>query len=503
MPTGNELKALLQLFPAANRPVLKKKFSSTDHLTHDSRQVKPGSVFIAVRGERTDGHKFISKIRDKAGVIIVNQNYKIPPGGKAFFIKVSNTSSFMQKLAPAFYGFPARNLKVCGITGTNGKTSVSYMLARAYRAAGFNPGIIGTIAVHYNGRSFPAVNTTPDICFLQQILYQMHKAGVDAVIMEVSSHALVLNRVQGIDFDSIIFTNLTPEHLDFHENMENYLNAKLTAFTLLQQSSKKKKQAAYWLQMTMAERVRSYLQKLSLKSVTFGYRTVRNPPDFNTAINRQVAHGQKLSFYHHNKKIFQGRINHVGSYNALNVTAALCDVYRFLSDPGKQINAVIQNINQAVIPGRLEPVPNNKKVQIIVDYAHSPDALYNALKVLKETATRRLICVFGCGGDRDKKKRPLMGKIAGQLADYTFLTSDNPRNEKPQAIIDDIIPGMAEVTDSYEVIPERAQAIARAVSSLKAGDILLIAGKGHEDYQIIGSRKIHFDDREIVSQCLS
>jgi UDP-N-acetylmuramoyl-L-alanyl-D-glutamate--2,6-diaminopimelate ligase len=477
-------------------------FWQSTHLTTDSRTIDAGSVFIAIKGSISDGHTFVEEVLEKCSAIFVqapfsHSSYKV--------IVVPDTLALSRKIASIFYQHPSRQMKIIGVTGTNGKTTSTYLLEALYQGYENNSvGLIGTIERRYQGRIFPSQNTTPDAVVLQSYLREMLDVKVSTVAMEVSSHALVEDRVMDLALDSAIFTNITPDHLDFHGDMQSYLEAKLKIFSLVEASCKVKKKVMWWRDSLFATEIEERLKTFkSIFSYTYG---LSKEADFYFDAKTLSAEGSSGDFYFRDQFLTHGSISLAGEFNILNVLACIGEWLDF-SLPhealSRQLILGLSLIKNTHVPGRLERIETPFGASIYVDYAHTPDALENTLRTLKNIPHHQLLCLFGCGGDRDKTKRPLMGKIAGTLADYSFVTSDNPRTEDPTSILMEIEVGIKLTSGEYKVELDRSKAIVSAVAKLQKGDLLLVAGKGHEDYQIIGKTKHHFDDREKVREALA
>jgi UDP-N-acetylmuramoyl-L-alanyl-D-glutamate--2,6-diaminopimelate ligase len=487
-------------------PGLAEALGRARRLDVDSRKVGPESGFIAIRGANHDGHAFLDAVAKTAAFVVVEKSYRnaapFPPALPV--LRVDDTLEFSRDFASVFHGHPSRDLRILGITGTNGKTTSTFLLEALSRAEGRKPGVIGTIEVRYGGQAHPAANTTPDAVELQAILSDMRMAGVDTVCMEISSHALHQGRVRDLQLDSLIITNLTPDHLDYHATMEAYLEAKLLGFDLLHESEKVAKRACVWAGIDRREVLMGRLQGRNFETRVFGI----DPQGFtglSFRVGEQSFRGSAGTLLWRGEPIWEGTLNLVGDFNILNTLGCLAS-WLHTGNPLKQLREQaalgMDAINRVQIPGRLEPIPSPKGGMVFVDYAHTPDALENILQTLGRLPHKRLLCVFGCGGDRDQTKRPVMGRIAGRAADFTWVTSDNPRTEDPASILAMIEGGIREVSSAYRVVENREEAIQLAAESLGEGEILVIAGKGHEDYQILGKRKIHFDDRELARKYL-
>ena len=477
-------------------------------LSYDSRKVGPGDIFFATPGEKADGHNYIADVvRRGAAAVVASRvgNWPRP----AASLRVKDVRRSMGLWGAHFYGRPSEKVRLIGVTGTNGKTTLTYLIESVLRAAALPSGVIGTINYRYAGHEVPSHHTTPESLDLQAMLGEMSQAGVKAVAIEVSSHALAQQRVRGLDFDIGVFTNLSRDHLDYHQDMDEYFLTKSKLFTdYLAASSKPRKGAVVYGDdprgRELLEKIRSY--DFDLWSYGMGQECDVHPVN----VERDVS-GLRGAIRAREQVIeFDSPL--IGAANLQNILGAV-GVGRAL---GVDADVLAEGINQLKsVPGRLEKVANRRGITILVDYAHSPDALEKVLDAVRPLARGKVICVFGCGGDRDRGKRPLMGEIAARLSDLVVLTSDNPRTEEPSAIIDDVEEGVTrrplrklgvsdlrsgEVTRGYFIELDRRKAIAVAVSAASVGDLVLIAGKGHEDYQILGTNKIHFDDREVARQ---
>lgn len=469
-------------------------------ISSDSKSVKDDFVFIAIKGVNDDGHRFIFEAIKKGAKAVISQapdikSLPIPAAGRrgllqipknCAWITVSNTRRALGKLAARFFNYPSRELKVIGITGTNGKTTISYLIENLFKEAGLATAVIGTINYRFKEKVIPAHNTTPGALDIQSLLDKIKKEGINYVVMEVSSHALDQERVNGINFSSAIFTNLTHDHLDYHSNMELYFQAKAKLFKTL---------AADAVSIINIDDLyaRRLLRLVPSRIITYGLDNhaqiaARNIKfDINGTSFITTTPKGDLDIHTHL----------IGRYNIYNILASVSLGLAVDLEPGI-IKSAINKFK--FVPGRLERVDFGGDFLVFVDYAHTDDALKNVLLTLRELAKKRIIVVFGCGGNRDKTKRPKMGKIVSELADFAIITSDNPRDEEPEEIIKDITRGIRR--KNYKIIPDRKSAIFDALKMGRFGDIILIAGKGHENYQIFKDRTIHFDDREIVRQCL-
>jgi UDP-N-acetylmuramoyl-L-alanyl-D-glutamate--2,6-diaminopimelate ligase len=427
--------------------------------------------------------------------VIVAERAESPAatGRRATRVFVDNTRVAMADLAACFYNFPARKLKLAGVTGTNGKTTTTFLIKHICEKAGMRCGLLGTVRYEIGERVLPAARTTPESLDLQELLAQIRDAGCRAAAMEVSSHAIALERVRDIEWNTAVFTNLTQDHLDFHGTMENYFEAKAKLFTQLAQQQRKKKPVAV---INIDDR---YGQKLvgkidnKVSVVTFGtglkadFRASNYRMEFGGTSYRLDARG----------KSYLVRVPLIGRFNVANSLAAIAAANAL----GIGLREAVLSLGKSPqVPGRLEIVPAKRQFQVFVDYAHTPDALLNVLKTLRELEPRRLIVVFGCGGNRDREKRPLMGAVADQNADHTIVTSDNPRKEQPDKIIAEIEKGFR--GNHFEKIADRTAAIARAVEIAQPRDIVLIAGKGHEEYQEFADHTVPFQDIQVARRAI-
>jgi len=449
-----------------------------------------GELFVAIRGFNSDGHDFIEEAVKKGVACIICET---APEPDIPYIIVKDSRIALSLISSAWFGYPCEKVTMIGVTGTNGKTSCTYLIKHIIeKCTGAKVGLIGTIGNIIGEREIATALTTPDSYELQSILAKMVMEGCRYVVMEVSSHALSLSRVYGITYDIGIFTNLSPEHLDFHNSMEEYAEAKAILFKNSKQSVINIDDKYSNLMIdSAAGNVLTYAVE-NLKADILG-EEIKLYPD---KIEFSAVSSTKKS---------RIRVNIPGLFTVYN-TLACAATAELLGFNDSDISAALLTCQG--IKGRAEVLGAGCEYTIIVDYAHTPDALENIIKAARTQTVNRVITLFGCGGDRDKAKRPLMGKIATQMSDHTFITSDNPRKEDPQSIINDILTGLEnkhnqKIEDAYTIIPERKEAICKAIDILSAGDVLIIAGKGHETYQILGEEKIHFDDREIVEEYLS
>ncbi len=461
-------------------------------LSCDSRQTGPGTLFAALRGELADGHHFISAaLENGASAILAEQD--VPPAHRGTWITVKDSHRALAEAADAFFGHPSRDLLMAGITGTNGKTTTAFIIQHLVAASKGRCGLIGTVRYDLGDETLAASRTTPDAIQLQRLLDIMRSHGCAGASMEVSSHALQQQRVHGIEFDSAVFTNLTQDHLDYHKTMENYFAAKAKLFDhLAAQKVKKKPAAAINIDDEYGRRLAAqYAGKLRTLTFGMGFKA-----EFRASDIQFSTTGASFALEHRDRK-FLVRLPLIGRFNIFNALGAVAAAYGM----GLNLREAIQNLATCPqVPGRLQAVGQQKAFRVFVDYAHTPDALENALKTLRELRPSRILTVFGCGGDRDAKKRPLMGAAAEQLSTYTILTSDNPRSEDPEKILSEIESGMR--SDSHEKVLDRREAIHRAIELANEGDVVLIAGKGHETEQIFADSKVEFDDVKVAAGAL-
>lgn len=463
-------------------------------IAYNSAQVKPGCCFVAITGSARDGHQFIPMAVHAGAKVIVSQ-YPVDVPRDVKNVVVEDSRDALARLSAQYFNYPSRELNLIGITGTNGKTTLTYLLESIWQAAQRRPGVMGTVNCRFAGTVESVSHTTPESYELQRLLRHMVDHQVSDAVMEVSSHALSQSRVTGCEFDGAIFTNLTQDHLDYHADMEDYFQAKVKLFReRLVVSSKQRVWAVINWDDVYGKRLCEnlgypmYRYSLHDKVEVYPQQMLVTTDGIIMEVITPKGHLRVRSALR-------------GHFNVSNILAAIAAA----TQQGISAEHIVQGIAELkVVPGRLEPVVVQHGPAIFVDYAHTPDALLNVTKALRQLTKGRLITVFGCGGDRDQSKRPLMGKIAAQNSDLIVVTSDNPRTEEPISIINNILVGVsrAGLRDSEDCIVEadRRTAIHVALRQAQPGDVVLIAGKGHEDYQIIGTTKHHFDDREVVQE---
>ena len=461
-------------------------------VTADSRQAGAGSLFICLKGATVDGHRFLQMAADKGAVAALVEDLPAKQPEGMTLIKVADTRSAMEEVVPFFFDYPGRKMRMIGVTGTNGKTTTTNIIRLILRKAGYKVGLIGTINIMIEDQVTEAHNTTPDVVDLQKALYAMEQAGCDYVVMEVSSHALALKRVAGCEYDCAVLTNITQDHLDFHKTLENYRDAKSLLFEHLAEGQKPNKNAVFNMDDPSSPIIRA---RTKVPVMTYGKAPENDIyPLFYTI---EAKHMQLKLHTPAGEMDLELKIT--GEFNAYNVMAAVAAMLVEKIDR-EIICSVLDGFDG--VPGRFQLVEAGQPYTVIVDYAHTPDGLENVLKTARCITKGRLWTVFGCGGDRDNKKRPIMGGIALELADNVVVTSDNPRTEDPEAIIDEIFTALKNVPAGKQVVrlSDRKEAIEYALEHAAADDVIMIAGKGHENYQILKDRTIHFDDREVVMQ---
>ncbi len=460
-------------------------------IAYDSRSVRPGYLFAALKGEHFNGEDFVADAVERGAVAVLAESGCRVPEGVAL-VEVEDARRALAEMARAFYGDPAARMKVFGVTGTNGKTTTAFMLRAILAAGGDDVGLIGTIHYRIGARIIPAGRTTPEAPDLQAMMEQMLNAGCRSVVMEVSSHALDQDRVWGIDFDVGIFTNLTPEHLDYHGDMRGYFEAKARLFKDLGEQGKRAT-AVINLDDPWGQRL-AELELRRVEEITYGTHPLAQVRAFDIRSDRRgMVFGIESPWWRGTV-----RLPLIGRFNVGNALAAFSAAVGTGTDPRTAVAALEE---MQAVPGRLEEVPGAGGRRVFVDYAHSEDALQQALESLREICEGKLLVVFGCGGDRDAGKRPRMGAVARHLADYTVITSDNPRSEDPAQIAREIEEGFG-AGGAHEIVLDRREAIARALDMAREGDIVVVAGKGHETYQEFADTVTSFDDREVVRSIL-
>ena len=464
-------------------------------IVSDNREVEQGNVFVCYRGISVDSHTFVADALQKGAAAIIGEKSVAALGIPTIpvtYVQVPNGRRAMSLLASNWHGNPAKHLKLIGITGTNGKTSTAHLIHTILKASGRKTALIGTVGHQYTNaqgreKTLPASLTTPDAFALHALLKQFVADGVEYVTMETSSQGLALQRLAGLVFDTAVFTNLTQDHLDYHQTMEAYLKAKLMLFEQLSEEGA----AVLNSDSPVSERIAETCPDSQL--LMYGLD------------NKADLHAKDIAFSHNRlaftavtpEERFPAKLRLLGEYNLYNALAAIAVGMRY----GCSTSTIQEGLAATVVPGRFELIDRGQDFAVIVDYAHTPDGLENVLTAAKRITERKLICVFGCGGDRDNGKRPKMGNISAEIADYSVITSDNPRTENPDAIIAHIVSNLPHDT-KYVCISERRDAIHHAIATAKSGDVVVIAGKGHEDYQEIHGKRFPFDDRVVASDFL-
>lgn len=449
----------------------------------DSRHIKPGNMFVAVKGTQTDGHSYITKAIENGAVAIVYETIPENLNDKVTYIKVSDTEEAVGKLATAFYGDPTSKLDLIGVTGTNGKTTTATLLYETFRKFGYKTGLISTVCNYIDGEPIPTDHTTPDPITLNQLLGRMADEGCKYAFMEVSSHSIAQKRIGGLKFAGGIFTNITRDHLDYHKTFDNYLKAKKAFFDGLPKT-------AFALTNADDRNGMVMVQNTKAKTVTYSLRTLA---DFKGKVLEDGFEGMMMDI--NNREVNVQFIGHFNAYNLLAVYGAAC----LLGKSPEDVLVILSTLHP--VSGRFEALRSPKGYTAIVDYAHTPDALVNVLDTIHEVLKGRgqIITVVGAGGNRDKGKRPLMAKESAKRSDKVIVTSDNPRFEEPQDIINDMLAGLTQEDNARVIsIVDRKEAIRTACMLAKPGDVILVAGKGHENYQEIKGVKHHFDDKEVL-----
>lgn len=464
-------------------PNVSKKFADIEitGITSDSREIKEGYAFVCINGVTDDGHKYAAAAAENGAAVVITERKT----GVKNEIIVSDTRELYADMCAAWFGRPAVDLKLIGVTGTNGKTSITYMLKSILEHAGYKVGLIGTIQNMIGDEALPTKNTTPGVYELNRLFALMKEKGCEYVVMEVSSHALDQKRVCGLCFDAALFTNLTQDHLDYHITMENYLAAKKRLFKMCK-TAIVNSDDEYCEQLINGLDCKVVSYSLGDNS-TYSAKAVKYYP---TSVEYELVSNNILNHI---------KFNTGGKFSVYNSMCAAVTALE-LGLPISTVADAIQSIEG--IKGRAESVPTGRDFTVIIDYAHTPDGLKNILKTFSDCEKNRVIALFGCGGDRDKTKRPIMGNIAVRYADYVIVTSDNPRSENPDDIIKDILVGTEGYGTPVKVIENRVEAIKYAVKIAKPNDIIVLAGKGHETYQILKDATIHLDEREVVREAL-
>lgn len=457
-------------------------------LVYDSRKVQKDSVFVCISGSVRDAHEFIPDVvKNGAAAVIVEKD--VTPVDGVTYIKVEDTRLALAYMSAAYFDYPAKKIKTIGITGTKGKTTTTYMVKSILESAGIKTGLIGTIESICGDKHTPAANTTPESYMVQKLFAEMADEGMDAVVMEVSSQALKLHRVSGFTFDIGVFTNLEPDHIgeNEHKDFEEYMHCKSLLF----------RQCRLGIFNGDDEHLEGIMKGHTCEVETFGYKSINNLVAENVELKKE--HGALGVKYHVSGLLdFDVEVNVPGKFSVYNSLTAIAICHHF-NVAKEAIKEALCNVS---VKGRIEIVPVTKRYTIMIDYAHNAMALESLLTTLKEYEPGRLVCLFGCGGNRAKSRRYEMGEVSSRLADLTVVTSDNPRNEEPMDIINDILVGVSKADGRYVTIPDRKEAIRYCMENAQAGDIIVLAGKGHEDYQEICGVKHHMDEREIIADII-
>ena len=482
---------MYKIFEGINYEVLNKGAEfEIEGIEFDSRNIKDSYVFVAMTGSLVDGHNYIDTAIEKGAKMIIVEKKDIKLEEDITYVYVENIRKNLGIIASNYYNWPQNKIKIIGVTGTNGKTTSTYILENILE----NTSRIGTTGHRILDINKETTNTTPESIDLIKLLDESVKKGVEYFIMEVSSHALEIGRVEMLQFDSVIYTNLTQDHLDFHETMENYFQAKNKIFSKLRDDS-----SSAIVNADDFYGIRILQENKSRKNNFMSYSITDKASDIYGEVLEYNNFGMKIKIVYENKEYtFNSKL--VGNYNLSNILSCVGVLVKL----GIEMNDIIEKIQKIEsVPGRFQLIENDKRIRVVVDFAHTEDGLINVLQTLKEMTKNKVITIFGAGGDRDKAKRKKMGIAATKYSDYIIITSDNPRNENPIDIINEIESGLKEVNfpkEKYETIVDREQAIARGIELSRENDSVLIAGKGHEKYQIIGDEKLHFDDCEIANK---
>lgn len=462
-------------------------------VTHDSRQAGAGSLFVAVRGLTMDGHKFIEDVMRRGAVGVISE-LEAPADFDGAWLQVAEARTALAQAAAVINFNPSHQLKLVGITGTNGKTTTTYLVYALAEANGDKSAMLTTVEYRIGDKSEPAIRTTPEASDTQRFLREAVDEGCKMATMETSSQAIDLHRCDALRFQVAIFTNLTRDHLDYHLTMENYFDAKKKLFD--GRLGEKPASSVIFVDDDWGAKLANELKENGQKVLTFSINRKADLTPENIDVSLLKGTSFLLKTPKGNRQVTSPLVGKPHVYNILAATGAALEL-------GYDLDKIVKGIETCVgAPGRFERVPHDRDFAIVVDYAHSDDALLNVLKTARDLTKGRIITVFGCGGDRDKTKRAPMGEVAGKNSDLVIITSDNPRTEDPLRIISQIEIGVKETNCPYLVVSDRREAIHTAIQKAKAGDVVLIAGKGHETYQIIGNDKFHFDDREIAREAL-
>jgi len=464
-------------------------------VTHDSRQVREGTLFVAIKGHTMDGHRFVDDVmrRGSAGII---SEYDPPKDFNGAWLKVKDAREALAKAATVINGDPSHQLDLVGVTGTNGKTTTTYLCFALAASAGVKPAMLTTVEYRIGDKSEPAVRTTPEASDTNRFLREAVDDACRMAAMETSSQAIDLHRCDWLRFKVAIFTNLTRDHLDYHHTMENYFDAKKKLFD--GRLGHKPGSAVINIDDEWGQKLAAELKDAGQRTVTFSLNAGSGADLSAEKVEVSLVRGTSFTLRSPSgeREIKSPLVGRPHVYNMLSATAAAMEL-------GFDLDSIVEGLSKCVgAPGRFERVPHEGDFAVVVDYAHTDDALLNTLETAKDLTQGRIITVFGCGGDRDRTKRVPMGRVAGENSDVVFITSDNPRTEDPLKIINEIEVGVAETGAEYHSVSDRREAIFRAVKTARTHDVVIIAGKGHETYQIVGNEKYHFDDREVAIEAL-
>lgn len=466
-------------------------------VTYDSRKVSKDYLFVALHGTKDDGKKYIDDALLRGAVAVLTDDRTIKYDNTVF-LNTCDVSGILGKISSRFYGYPSAKMKVFTVTGTNGKTTITYILEKIFENVGIKLGVVGTIFYRFGELKIPASNTTPQSSDLHELFSKMKELGADGVVVEVSSHGLIQNRISGCDIDVAIFTNLTRDHLDYHKTMDEYKKAKFLLFEKFLAESKKEKKYSI---INVDDSVGRELAKIAKGTViTYG---IKSDAEIVATNIEMLKNGTMFNIIIDGKKI-KIETKLIGRHSIYNILASIGCAY----SQNMELEKIAAGIKKfETVPGRFETINVGQPFSVIIDYAHTPDALGNLIqsaRTIPQSGTSKIITVFGCGGDRDRSKRPLMGEISGRMSDYTVITSDNPRSEKPELIVLDVEVGLQKIKcKNYEIVIDRTEAIKKAISLCEPDDVLLIAGKGHENYQIIGNEKNPYNDKEVAIKILT
>ncbi len=476
-----------------NAELYGEKDALVTDVTHDSRQATGGFLFTAIRGLTMDGHRFVDDVMRRGAVGVISE-LSPPEGFQGAWLKVENARAAMAHAADVINGEPSEKLKLVGITGTNGKTTTTYLCFALAESAGEKAAMLTTVEYRIGEKSEPAVRTTPEASDTNRFLREAVDEGCEMAVMETSSQAVHLHRCDFLDFKTVVFTNLTRDHLDYHGTMENYFDAKKMLFD--GRTGSKPESCVINIDDAWGVKLAKELKANGQRVVTFAQNTNADLTAENIEVSLLKGTSFLLKTPQGEREITSPLVGKPHVYNMLSATAVALEL-------GYDLDSIEKGLSKCVgAPGRFERVPHDGDFAVVVDYAHSDDALLNTLKTARDLTKGRIITVFGCGGDRDKTKRAPMGEVAGRNSDLVIATSDNPRTENPLQILAEIEAGLKNTNCPYQIISDRREAIFQAIAKAKPNDVVIIAGKGHETYQIVGNEKYHFDDREVALDAL-